>query len=87
MSNSEIIREFIENWSTLDAERLAEYFTEDGTYHNIPAQPVSGRDNVRQFISAFLKSWTETTWDIIQLAEQGDVVFCERLNSLDNQFW
>ena len=80
MSNSEIIREFIENWSTLDAERLAEYFTEDGTYHNIPAQPVSGRDNVRQFISAFLKSWTETTWDIIQLAEQGDVVFCERLD-------
>ena len=79
-SNAEIIREFIECWSTLDADRLANYFTEDGTYHNIPAQPVSGRDNVRQFIAGFTRTWTETTWDIVHIAEQGDVVFCERLD-------
>ena len=44
--NVSIIREFIDAWSSLDAERLAGYFTDDGTYHNMPAQAVSGRENV-----------------------------------------
>ena len=78
--NVETIREFIQAWSTLDAEKLAGYFTEDGTYHNIPAQPVSGRANVQKFIAGFLASWTETTWDIVNLCGSGDLVFAERLD-------
>ena len=38
--NVAIIREFIDTWSTLDADKLSKYFTEDGVYHNMPAQPV-----------------------------------------------
>jgi len=78
--NEAIIREFIEAWSSLDADRLADYFTEDGTYYNMPAQPVSGRDNVRGFIKAFLSTWTETQWDVINLMSSGDLVFAERLD-------
>ena len=79
-SNVDIVREFIESWSELDAARLAEYFTEDGTYYNIPVEPVTGRAQVKGFIEAFLSTWTETTWDILNIAEHGDVVFCERLD-------
>jgi len=32
MSNSDIIRAFVSAWSRLDADELADYFTEDGTY-------------------------------------------------------
>lgn len=78
--NAAIIRDFIDAWSSLDADRLADYFTEDGTYYNMPAQPVSGRDNVRGFIRAFLSTWTETRWDIINLMASGDLVFTERLD-------
>ncbi|MGE0622298.1 MAG: SgcJ/EcaC family oxidoreductase [Pseudomonadales bacterium] len=78
--NVAVIREFIEAWSSLDADRLAEYFTEDGSYHNIPTQPVTGRENVRNFIRGFLSTWTETRWDIIQIMGEGDVVFAERLD-------
>ena len=78
--NVAVIREFIEAWSSLDADRLAEYFTEDGTYHNIPTQPVTGRENVRNFIRGFLSTWTETRWDIVQIMGEGDVVFAERLD-------
>ena len=42
-SEVETIREFINCWRTLDAPRLANYFTEDGTYHNMPAKPVTGK--------------------------------------------
>ncbi len=78
--NLDIVREFVGNWSAMDAAQLAEYFTEDGTYYNMPANPVTGREQVKGFIEAFLSTWTETTWDILNMAEHGDVVFCERLD-------
>ena len=39
-ANIATIRQFIRDWSNLDAEQLADYFTEDGTYHNMPIAPV-----------------------------------------------
>ena len=78
--NVSIIREFIEAWSSLDADKLADYFTEDGTYHNMPTQPVTGKENVRAFIEGFLATWTETQWDILHILGEGDVVVAERLD-------
>ena len=79
-TNSEIIRGFVETWSTLDVKKLIDFFAEDGCYYNMPAQPVRGKNNVEVLISNFLASWTETTWDIINISESGNVVFCERLD-------
>ena len=79
-SNTEIVTEFVKAWSSLDAEKLAEYFTEDGTYYNMPTQPVTGKDNVQQFIAGFLANWTETTWDILNICESDNVVYCERID-------
>lgn len=78
--NVAIVREFVETWRGLNPSELAAYFTEDGTYHNIPAEPVAGRQNIEQFIAAFTASWTETQWDIISIAGEGDLVFCERID-------
>lgn len=78
--NIDIIRSFIKDWSTLDAERLADYFTEDGTYYNMPVQPVTGKDNVAQFIAGFISSWQSTQWDLLNIAASGDVVIAERLD-------
>ena len=79
-SNADVIKEFVAAWSCLDAAKLASYFAEDGCYYNMPTGPVRGRGNVEQFIRAFLSTWTETHWDIVSLAENGDVVYCERLD-------
>lgn len=79
-NNEQIIRDFIAAWSRLDPEELAGYFTEDGVYYNMPTQPVQGRDAVRQFIGGFLKDWTSTEWDILNLMSAGDVVVAERLD-------
>ncbi len=79
-NNTEIITEFVSAWSTLDATKLASYFAEDGSYYNMPTQPVVGKDNVENFIQNFLANWTETTWDIINITEKGNLVYCERLD-------
>jgi len=78
--NVEIIRAFIRDWSSLDADRLATYFTEDGTYHNMPVQPVSGRDQVAGFIKGFLSTWQETQWEVLNIIGEGDVVIAERVD-------
>ena len=72
--NERIIREFIKAWSRLDPEELAAYFADDGVYHNMPISPVSGRGNVEKFIQGFVGSWTETTWDILNIMSSGNVV-------------
>ena len=75
-----MIREFIAAWSRLDAKELASYFTEDGVYHNISAQPVGGRENVENMICAFTADWTRTDWEIVSLVSAGDIVVAERVD-------
>jgi limonene-1,2-epoxide hydrolase len=79
-SNEQIIRDFIAAWPRLDAAELADFFTEDGVYHNIPTGPVRGRDVIERFIAGFIKPWTETSWDILTLIADGDTVIAERLD-------
>jgi len=79
-SNADIIRNFIQAWSRLDAEELVQYFAPDGTYYNMPTAPVSGRDNLRAFIKGFLRGWTSTQWDVVNLVAQGDLVIAERVD-------
>ena len=80
--NERVIREFIEAWSRLDANELADYFTEDGVYFNVPVQPVGGRDNVRKFIRDFIATWNETQWDVRTIVATDDVVVAERVDRI-----
>jgi len=79
-NNVQIIRDFVAAWSRLDPAELAAYFCEDGSYYNVPSNPVTGRENVQQFISGFTANWTATDWEILNIAGSGDVVYCERVD-------
>lgn len=78
--NIETVRRFIDAWSRLDANELSEFFTRDGTYYNMPIQPVVGRENIKAFIDGFIATWTETHWEVKRIAGDGDLVFCERVD-------
>ena len=78
--NEKLVREFIASWSRLDPAELTSYFTEDGTYHNIPSSAVQGRENIQRFITGFIRPWESTDWEIVSLLAEGDVVMVERLD-------
>jgi limonene-1,2-epoxide hydrolase len=78
--NETIIRDFIKAWSRRDPVELASYFTEDGSYHNMPTVPIVGREKVEEFIRGFSAAWTETTWDLLNISSSGNVVFAERVD-------
>ena len=79
-SNEQIIRDFIAAWSRRDADELVQYFCEDGTYHNMPTQPVTGRSALLPFIDGFLRGWSRTEWEVLNLVAQGDLVIAERVD-------
>ncbi|MDP1964721.1 MAG: limonene-1,2-epoxide hydrolase family protein [Reyranella sp.] len=79
-TNEEIVRDFIAAWSRLDIDEIVAYFAPDGTYYNMMNKPVSGHDNLRRFIGGFVKDWTKTTWDILNIVARGNVVMAERLD-------
>jgi limonene-1,2-epoxide hydrolase len=78
--NETSVRNFIAAWSRLDAAELAGWFTEDGTYFNIPGTPVTGRDNIERFIAGFIRPWQSTDWEIVNLFGDGDLVVAERVD-------
>ncbi|MBW2241663.1 MAG: nuclear transport factor 2 family protein [Deltaproteobacteria bacterium] len=79
-SNTELVRAFCEAWSRLDPVELAGYFAEDGVYHNMPTGPIKGRAEIENFIRGFAGSWTKTDWEVLNLAETGDIVIAERVD-------
>ena len=79
-SNERIVRDFIAAWSRLDAAELASYFAEDGVYYNMPFAPVAGKTQVQGFIASFIKPWTATEWEILNLVSADNVVITERID-------
>jgi len=79
-ANESVIRSFIAAWSRLDPQELVDYFTADGTYHNMMLPPVSGRDNLLPYIDRFVSGWSETNWEILNLFSRDDIVVAERVD-------
>jgi hypothetical protein len=52
----EVVRRFCAAWSdNMGAVELAAFFAEDAIYHNIPQEPVTGRENIANTIASVLR--------------------------------
>ncbi|MCC6382015.1 MAG: nuclear transport factor 2 family protein [Dehalococcoidia bacterium] len=80
---SEVVREFCAAWSRLDTDELMTFFTDDAVYHNMPGPPARGSTAVRKTIDGFLRGWQRTTWEIVNLASERNLVFAERVDRTD----
>ena len=80
-SASEVVKQFLTH---LNAQRIDEgmdLLAEDVFYHNIPMEPMKGREAVRSFAHAFgMGSSLEVDWQLVAIAESGDVVLTERVD-------
>jgi limonene-1,2-epoxide hydrolase len=51
-SQIDVVRRFCAAWSDdIGAVELAEFFTNDAVYHNIPLTPVTGREDIANTIA------------------------------------
>jgi limonene-1,2-epoxide hydrolase len=77
----DLVRRFCAAWSDgLGAEDLAEFFTDDAVYHNIPIAPVTGKKDIASTISSFTAGVEGIEFRVLNIAAEGSVVLTERVD-------
>jgi limonene-1,2-epoxide hydrolase len=76
-----IIREFCATWPERNVEKLLGYFTDDAVYHNMPMEPVTGKNGIREVLNLFIPA-EDVEAEITLLATRGNVVFTERVDRM-----
>jgi limonene-1,2-epoxide hydrolase len=76
----EIVRRFCAVWSNVDPDEIAEFFTDDAVYHNIPMDPLAGRDTIKSFIAGFAGGAEQIDFRVRNIVASGDVVLTERVD-------
>jgi len=82
LSPDEVVTEFAKKWASPDPDELAGYFTEDAVYHNIPMDPVQGREAIKQFIAGFTAAFDGIDFQIHRQISDGNVVMNERTDTM-----
>jgi limonene-1,2-epoxide hydrolase len=76
----ETVRRFCAVWSNVDADEIAAFFTDDAVYHNIPMDPIAGRDTIKTFIAGFAGGAEQIDFRVRNIVADGDVVLTERVD-------
>ncbi len=64
----------------MDFEAIIGALDMDVHYHNVPLEPIEGRDSVRAYLE---KVWRfdEVDWELLNVAADGNVVLTERVDN------
>lgn len=81
----DVVRRFCTAWTdNLGADELAAFFTEDAVYHNIPQEPVTGRQAIGDTIASFIRPGPPgieaIDFRVMNIAADGPVVMTERVD-------
>ena len=76
----DLIRDFCAVWSKGDLDAIIDYFAEDAVYHNIPVDPVTGRDAIRATIEGFTGGVDSIEFRTLNIAASGSIVMTERVD-------
>lgn len=79
-SPAELVRRFCATWPTGDVDAICAYFTDDAVYHNIPVDPVTGRDAIKAAIAGFTAGVDRIEFEMRHLVADGPVVMTERVD-------
>ena len=81
MSNIARTQAFIAAWEARDVDAIVDAAAEDIFYHNIPMDPVTGKEMLRTFAAPFLAMTEEVKWDTLFIAEsENGAVLTERVD-------
>lgn len=81
-SADELITEFCKRWASPNPDELAGYFAEDAVYHNIPMDPVQGRQAITEFIAGFTAAFDGIDFQVHRQVSDGRLVMNERTDVL-----
>ena len=79
-SPTDVVKKFCAAWSDNDLDALMAFFTDDAVYHNIPMDPITGRDTIKSFIAGFAGGAEQIDFRVRNIVADGPVVLTERVD-------
>jgi limonene-1,2-epoxide hydrolase len=77
----DLIQRFCDEWGKgASVDTIVDYFSDDAVYHNIPVDPVTGRDAIKATIAMFTTGVERVEFRVRHVAARGDVVLTERVD-------
>ena len=76
----DLIRRFCAAWATGDIAQIVAFFADDAVYHNMPIQPIQGKDAIKGVIEQFIAPFERAEFEVTHIAAAGDVVLTERID-------
>ena len=80
-SPTDIVLRFCAAWTDLDVDAICDWFTDDAVYHNIPIDPVTGREAIKGMIQTFTTGVESIEFRVRNHATNGNVVMTERVDA------
>lgn len=80
--NDQIVTDFCNAWTNGDVEAIIDAFTEDAFYHNVPMDPLVGKEAIAPFIRAFLGGEGSVIFETHHQVCTGDIVMNERTDHI-----
>jgi limonene-1,2-epoxide hydrolase len=77
----DLVRNFCTAWGAGDLDALLDYFTDDATYHNMPIDPVTGKEAIRSTIEGFTAGVDKIEFRVHHIVADGNVVMTERTDA------
>ena len=84
-NNSEIIKAFIDSWSSKDIDKIMDFFADDAIYINMPMKPHNiGKKAIRRFTKRFFLIAKEVEFIVHHQVENSNgIVMNERTDYLN----
>ena len=76
MSRQEWAYELFKTIDSMDAGKFSGFFTENARFRFGNAEPVTGRDNIKEMVAGFYSSINALSHDVTEMVEQGDRLVC-----------
>ena len=80
MTPLETVHAFIHAVEQQDLDTALTYLTDDVEYDNVPMPTIHGREAVGKALRGFMKGVSEVEWVVHREAENGAIVFNERVD-------
>ncbi|MEX1254533.1 MAG: SgcJ/EcaC family oxidoreductase [Dehalococcoidia bacterium] len=78
--NIALVERFCAAWNKADIPAIIDFFADDAVYHNMPIQPIQGKDAIKGMIEQFMAPFEGCDWQVLHIAASGDVVLTERVD-------
>ncbi len=77
----DLVQRFCAAWGDgTDLDTLVDYFTDDAVYHNIPVDPVTGREAIKATIAMFTTGVEKIEFRVRHIVAAGEIVLTERVD-------